>query len=110
MKVMKFRENLSVEILEGRKNVTWRLLDDKDLTVGDRLDLFVFESGNKFAEAEIANIYEKKLGDIEEKDFDGHERYESKEAMIEAYRGYYGDKVSMDTMVKIIKFEILNSK
>lgn len=73
MKTLKFREALSVEILNGSKNVTWRLFDDKNLSVGDRIQLITWENKEIFAEAVIIGVTEKKLNDIEEKDFEGHE-------------------------------------
>src|SRR3989339_782506 len=105
VKTLKFRHHLAEEILAGRKTVTWRLFDDKDLKIGDKLELLDWESGEKFADAEIVKIQEKKLGEIEEKDFEGHEKFESKEEMLETYRKYYGDRVDRSTPVKIIEFK-----
>ncbi len=110
MKKLKFRHHLAEEIIAGRKTVTWRLFDDKDLKVGDELELLDWESGEKFAEAEILKVREKRLGEIEEKDFEGHEKFESKEEMLETYRKYYGDKVDWNTIVKIIEFKLLQTK
>lgn len=54
-------------------------------------------------------VREKRLREIEEKDFEGHEKFESKDKMIETYRKYYGDKVDWDTVVKIIEFKLLRT-
>jgi hypothetical protein len=107
IKTLKFRNHLVKEIQEGRKNVTWRLFDDKNLSVGDQLDLLDWESDKKFAEAKITEVREKELGQIEESDFEGHEKYSSREAMLQHYKEYYGDKVTLDTIIKIVNFEIL---
>lgn len=107
MKTLKFRYNLVQKILDGSKTVTWRLFDDKNLKAGDQIELIDWESGEKFAKAEITGMREKKLGEITEKDFEGHEKYESNEEMIERYKEYYGEKVNMDTTVKIIDFKLL---
>lgn len=104
MKTLKFRTDLVKEIKEGRKTSTWRLFDDKNLSVGDRVALLEWESKEQFAETEIVKIYEKKLGEIEVQDFDGHSAYENKEEMLKAYKEYYGDRVTFDTVIKIIKF------
>jgi len=109
VKTLKFRHHLAEEILAGRKTVTWRLFDDKDLKIGDKLELLDWESGEKFAEAEITGVREKRLGEIEEKDSEGHEKYQSNEEMLEHYKKYYGEKVDMDTAVKIIDFKLLRS-
>ncbi|MDP3958234.1 MAG: ASCH domain-containing protein [bacterium] len=107
MKTLKFRHNLVKKILDRSKTVTWRLFDDKDLQIGDKIELIDWESSEKFAEAEITGVREKKLGEIEEKDFEGHEKYQSNEEMLEHYKKYYGEKVDMDTVVKIIDFKLL---
>jgi hypothetical protein len=80
-------------------------------TIGDELSFINRTTGEEFTRARIVAIHEKKLGEIDEADFDeGHERYESSEKMLEEYQSYYGDMVTMDTMVKLIKFEILNQE
>ncbi len=107
MKTLKFRQHLAKEVLEGRKTVTWRLFDDKDLKVGDLVDLIIWETKDKFAEAKITKIYNKELGKIEEQDLEGHEKFESNKEMLETYKKYYGDKVTPETIVKIISFEII---
>lgn len=105
-KTLGFRDFLVPLVLSGEKDVTWRLFDDKDLQVGDEFDLINWNTKEKFAEATITNIREKKLGDLEDADYEGHEKFESEEAMYKQYRIYYGDKVTLDTIVKIIKFKL----
>ncbi len=109
MKTLKFRHYLAEEIIAGRKTVTWRLFDDKDLKVGDKIELLYWETKEKFADAEIINVREKKLGEIEEEDLKGHEKFESKDKMLETYRKYYGGKVDWNTTVKIIEFKLLRT-
>ncbi|TSC73959.1 MAG: hypothetical protein G01um101444_426, partial [Parcubacteria group bacterium Gr01-1014_44] len=100
MKTLKFRHNLVKEILDGNKTATWRLFDDKDLQVGDQLEFIDWDTGEKFAEAEIIKMREKELDNIEEKDFDGHKKFGSKEVMLRHYKELYGEKVDMDTIIK----------
>ncbi len=107
MKTLKFRHYLAEEIIAGRKTITWRLFDDKDLKVGDKIELLYWETKEIFAKAEITEVYNKRLGDIEEKDLKGHEKFKSREEMLETYRKYYGNRVNWYTDVKIIKFELL---
>lgn len=106
MKTLKFYHNLAEEILIGKKTVTWRMFDDKNLIVGDQVEFIETETGEKFAEAEITDIKEKKLGEVAEKDFDGHETYKNREEMLKQYQKYYGNAVTMETPVKIISFKI----
>lgn len=107
MKTLKFQHPLAEEVLAGRKTVTWRLFDDKDLKFGDELSLIDCESKEEFAQAEIVKIYEKKFSEIGEQDFEGHEKFANQEEMLETYKKYYGEKVDWDTSVKIIEFKLL---
>jgi hypothetical protein len=106
MKPLKFAPSLIPLILSGEKTSTWRLFDDKDLKVNDFLLMKNSDTGEMFGEAEIIEVYEKKLKDLTEEDWKGHERYSSEEKMYETYRAYYGDRVTPDTIVKIIKFAL----
>lgn len=105
MKRIKFSAHLVPLILAGEKTSTWRLFDDKNLSVGDNLEFMDSDTGNVFGTAVILSIKEKNLGDIQDADFDGHEKFSNKEAMLEAYRGYYGSAVDENTTVKMISFD-----
>lgn len=107
MKTLKFRPHLVSQVLDGSKNITWRLFDDKDLQVGDKLEFLNKETGEKFAEADITDVREKELGLIIDEDLVGHEKFSSPEEMIETYRKYYGDKVNENTIVKMISFKLI---
>lgn len=107
MKKLKFEHSLVEMILDGRKTATWRIFDDKDLQVGDNLELVEFETGEVFAKAEIENIKEKKMNEITEADFSRHEKYPSSDEMLKAYQGYYGDRVNWDTVIKMIDFKLV---
>lgn len=106
MKTLKFTPELIPLILSGEKTSTWRIFDDKDLSVGDELSLVNKTTGEEFVKARIISVREKMLGEIDATDFDTHEKYESKEKMLEEYHSYYGDRVTWNTLVKIIDFEL----
>ncbi|MFA6495388.1 MAG: ASCH domain-containing protein [Candidatus Paceibacterota bacterium] len=106
MKTLKFKNHLVSLVLSGEKDVTWRLFDDKDLWPGDELELINKDTMEKFGEATILGIREKALKDIVDADFDGHEKFESTEKMLETYQSFYGDKVTPETIVKIIRFKL----
>ena len=107
MKTLKFAKNLVPLVLSGKKTTTWRVFDDKNLSVGDEIIFLKHGSNEQFAVGKIISIREKKMSEIDESDFDGHEKYESPGRMIEVYKGYYGDKVNADNLVKIIKFKLI---
>lgn len=106
-KKVKFRDHLAAMILSREKTSTWRLFDDKDLKVGDIIDLINWNTTEKFGEAEILEVLEKPLSELEDSDFMGHEKFESTEQMYEIYKKYYGDRVTPETVVKIIRFKLL---
>lgn len=107
MKNLKFAENLVPLVLSGEKTSTWRLFDDKGLKVGDKLIFINKGDGKRFATAEIVLIKEKTLGNIEDSDFSGHEKFGSKEEMFKTYQSYYGDAVNKNSIVKMIKFKLV---
>ena len=108
MKKIKFTDNLTNLIVQGKKISTWRLFDDKDLSEGDEVVLANKQSGEEFASAVIEKVIEKKLGEMDDVDWEGHERYESEEKMLADFKTFYPDKdVNLETMVKIINFRIV---
>lgn len=106
-KIIKFREKLSKLILNGEKSATWRLFDDKDISEGDELSLVVWETGEEFVKAKVVFVKENKFKDLNEEDWEGHERYDSDEEMYKEFSLYYKQAVDENTVVKIIKFKII---
>lgn len=107
MKTLKFAPDLVPLVLSGEKTTTWRLFDDKDLQEGDELSLINKETGEEFVKARITSLVIKTLGQIAPEDYAGHEKYSSQVEMVNAYKKYYGDKVNLETEVKILKFELI---
>lgn len=110
MKSIKFRDYLVKLVLSGEKDSTWRIFDDKNLTVGDVVDLINWNTGLAFGKAKLLDIKEKKVKDLGEEDFDGHEKYENEEAMYKELKKFYGEAVTGDTIVKIIKFKVVENE
>lgn len=104
-KTLKFAPDLVSKVLSGEKTSTWRLFDDKDLKLGDRLIFINKETGIEFGSAVITSLWIKTLGSLVPEDWIGHEKFSSEEEMYNTYRKYYGDKVDANTEVKIIGFE-----
>ena len=107
MKSLKFALDLIPLILKGEKTITWRLFDDKNLQEGDIVHFYNSKTLNEFATAELVKVVSKKMGEIADKDFDGHEKFTSKEEMYQTYSKYYGRKITPESLVKIIKFKLL---
>ncbi|MBI4033530.1 reverse transcriptase-like protein, partial [Candidatus Saccharibacteria bacterium] len=111
MKTLKFEHNRAQKIAGGEQNATWRLYDDKDLSVDD--DIRIVDKVNPsqpdrwqvIGHAKVNEVTEKRLGDVTPEDMKGHEAFGSEEEMLATYRNYYGDRVTLDTPVKIIYFD-----
>lgn len=106
MKTLKFKHHFAEQILKGTKTSTWRFFDDKDLQTGDQLELMDSESGEIFAHAEIISSQEKKAKDFTIEELNSH-GYKSLEDKLKSHREYYGNRVTADTMVKVIEFKLL---
>lgn len=108
MKTLKFKPHLVDQILNGSKKVTWRLFDDKNLTNGDMFEITDALTGKNKGRAVIIEVKEKKLGEVADEDYDysGYKK-ENQDEMLEHYRDIYGDKVNLDTSVKMIRFNLL---
>lgn len=107
MKTLKLDHELSMLVLAGQKNTTWRLKDDKNLAVNDDIELIDKvdaekpETWLKIGTAKIDVISEKRLGEVIESDY---ETYTSKEEMVRTYQSYYGEDVNENSPVKIVQF------
>lgn len=111
MKTLKLDHELASSVLSGKKSSTWRLKDDKNLSVNDDVELIDKvdaekpETWLKIGVARIDAVSEKRLGELSADDYDGHETYSSVDDMLATYRRYYGDDVTENTPVKMIQFE-----
>lgn len=116
MKTLKFGHDFARMILRGEKTSTWRLYDDKDLSVDDALkfidkvDPDSPDTWKVIGQGKINEVVEKRLGDTTKADMQGHELYDSKEDMLRAYKQYYGERVTLDTPVKIVRFTFSPTK
>lgn len=110
MKSLRFDHNSAQMILAGKKHSTWRVDDDKDLRVDDQISIVdkvspnVARSWEVIGTGKINIVTEKRLGEINEKDYEVHEKYSSRQELIKTFRQYYGPQVNESTPVKIIEF------
>lgn len=106
MKTLKLKPWLKDDLLQGKKTKTWKMFDEKNLSLGDAVQFVDSETDKPIARAVITEVVEKKFGEIGDADFDGHNPYPSREVMLTTYRGYYGEKVGWDTTIKMLTFEL----
>lgn len=110
MKSLKLDHELAKLVLSGQKTSTWRIYDDKDISVDDKIELIDKVDPDDqstwvyIGVATVDQVSEKRLGDIQKEDFTGHEHYQSTRQLIDTYRGYYGDAVDEQTPVKMVHF------
>lgn len=116
MKTIKLNHHLAEQVRAGTKTSTWRMFDDKNLSVNDEIEIIdkvdpqAPESWEKVGNAVIDTIIEKRLKDITEADTEGHQKYETKEHMLKDFQQYYGPQVTMNTPVKMIHFSMLSKR
>jgi hypothetical protein len=103
---LKFSEPLPKLILEGKKNITWRVNDEKDISSG-RIISLCYNNGKEFAKASILSVKDTVFGKLTEDDKKGHEEFASEKEMYEIYSKYYKMQIDPETKLKVIKFELL---
>jgi ribonuclease HI len=115
MKTLKFDHDQAQLIPKGEKTSTWRLYDDKDLSVDDVIKIVdKVEENNPqswqvIGTAKVNEVIEKKLGAVTPEDMKGHKAFNSNEEMLDTYKNYYGERVTLDTIVKIVNFDFIDS-
>ena len=108
MKTIKFASDLVPLILSGQKTATWRFGDDKNIQVGDDLEFRDAKSGEVFGHAKVLTVREKKIKDINQADYDeGHEQTPKEMTLTQYFKTFYGEAISKESVLKLIKFELL---
>jgi ribonuclease HI len=110
MKKLKFKPQLIPKILNREVSSTWRLFDDKDLQIGDYIEIIDSESQKSIGYAHIDQVTTKFIKDINSLDQKGYSQYENTAAIINEFRQYYGPEVDNETPMKIINFTLLDKK
>ena len=68
MKSLKFSEPLPRMILAGEKDVTYRINDEKNISVGDKISLLDHDTRKEFAKVRVIGVEEKTFGELAEED------------------------------------------
>ena len=112
MKQLKFNHGFADLIRQGKKTATFRMYDDKDLSVNDDVELLDKVDPVRPATwrpvgiARIDSIVEKRVSAITDQDLYDCEQYSSREELLAAYRQYYGEQVTSDMPMKVIRFTV----
>lgn len=113
MKTLKLDHVLAQQVLRGEKTVTWRIYDDKNISVGDEVQLIDKVDPKNRAQwqvigiATIEAVVEKRIKDITAEDMEGHAHYASTADIVQEFQQYYGSEVDEQTPVKLIYFSFV---
>lgn len=107
MKTLKFRDYLVPLVMSGEKNSTWRLFDDKELSVGDDVELQMFVTNKPFAKAKIVDVIEKQFKELSKDDKKGQVSFKSDDEMYVKFTEYYKQEITPETSLKIVRFELI---
>ena len=110
MKKLKFDHTNAKSIVSGDRTVTYRFKDDKDIAVGDRVEVVDKVEVDEPAKweipgyVEVIGIEELPLKDVELEKFGADKGMVSKENMIKLFQRYYGEGISDKSSIKEIHF------
>lgn len=103
MKRLKFAHEDIDKLFDGRKTDTWRLKDDKNLSLDDEIECIDRKTDKAVGRGVVTQLVVKRLKDITEGELSAH-GFASYEAMYERFRGFYGPDVGPDSQVKQVSF------
>lgn len=109
-KQIKFEHQLALDIVRGVKTSTFRFFDDKNIRVGDVLEVIdKVERDNpaswlSVGYINVTEVTEKRVADLSETDWLGHETFTSTKAFLKTFRYYYSQPIDENTPLKIIHF------
>lgn len=116
MKTLKLNHTVAEALRKNAHSSTWRIYDDKDIRVNDKIELIDKvdphkpESWRSVGTARVDAVEEKRLEDFTKTDLKAHSFFGTHEEMLKTSRSYYGSSVSFETPVKIIRFTLLEDQ
>lgn len=113
MKKLKFNHPYVEDIKAGSKTATFRVNDDKDIQVGDRIAI-VDKVKEDYpttwevpGEIQVESIEKRALGTLTKENFSSAESFDSVDEMLTVFKRFYGEHISEDTTVSIIFFRYI---
>ncbi len=94
MKTLKFGSKQIQPILDGKINETWRINDEKNISVDDEIEFVDKRSGKAFGRGIVNQVNILRYGDIDGED----------EEIIQTLQKYYGKSIDPKIHVKFITF------
>lgn len=107
IKRLKFRSSMVPGILDGSKTCTWRMFDEKDLQAGDEIVYVEKETGREFARGSLVSVKDSSLAKLKPEDYEGQSEGDwSNTELLSDFQQTYGEDVTLDTPLKIVRFRI----
>ncbi len=109
-KQIKFDHQQAHDIRAGQKTATLRFFDDKNIRVGDALEVIDKVEGDnpaswlRIGKMHITEVLEKLVKDIYEGDWAGTETYPTQTDFLETMSDLYKQPIGQDTSLKIVRF------
>lgn len=110
MKQLKFEHKYATAIKSQLKTATFRVNDDKDLRVGDEIELVDKVDSDHPVSWQIPGILEitelssVSFSDLGNKHLARGEEFGSKDEMLRTFRRYYGEHIQEDTPILVVSF------
>lgn len=110
MKVLKLEHEIAEQVKAGAKTTTWRINDDKNISVDDTIELIdkvdphIVDTWQKIGVAKVNKVVQKRLGEVSDEDYEGHATYPDLETMYKEFGHYHQTEVGPETLVKIVHF------
>ena len=110
MKQLKFENSYAEDIYAGKKTVTFRVKDDKDIRVGDRVQLVDKtdrDHPTKWVikgELLIDEVEQVKISELTNEQMSRAESFDDFESMVQVFRRYYGEFIDENTKVTVLGF------
>jgi len=102
--------------MDGQKNSTWRINDEKNISVNDevgiidKVDINDPESWQVIGLGHVNAVVQKRLRDVMPEDLGVGEEFTSRDDMLKTFHHYYGGDVNESTPLKIITFDFTPEK
>lgn len=110
MKQLKFEHNFAEAIKKGLKTATFRVNDDKDLRIGDIVELVDKVDGSHPrtwtipGKLKIERIDTVPLQELSKDQLSRAESFDNLDEMLQTFRRFYGEHVSMETPIIVLHF------
>jgi ribonuclease HI len=116
LKYVKVSHKVSKLIMDGEKSSTWRINDEKNISVDDAIGIIDKvdpkdpSSWQIIGTGHVNSVIQKRLSDVHSDDLGPGETFDSRQEMMKTFRKYYGPDISERTTLKIINFDFTAQK